>query len=321
MSEPRGDAVRARSSRRGLILRTAVAVLLCVAAIYLVREVVAQADAIAAWRPTAADGWLLAALALGHGAALLLLTECWHGIVRLFAPEERARTWPSHTMTQVARYVPGNVAHLLGRAAWLRGGALSDAALGRATLVELVLIPLAAALALALAAPLLPWAALLGPLGLGGLAGAAPIVAPLLLMAGAGAGLPIAALAAGGEAALGRRVAALVRPLILATGFMLWLGASFALVASIVGPVAWPVAFAAGLAAWLAGYATPGAPGGLGVREAVLVAVLTAADAGALAILAAALHRLVTTVGDLVCFLIGLGLRRAFARRTATVIA
>jgi uncharacterized membrane protein YbhN (UPF0104 family) len=60
--------------------------------------------------------------------------------------------------------------------------------------------------------------------------------------------------------------------------------------------------------AWAIGFVTPGAPAGLGVREALLLLMLTqplgAADASLL-ILAL---RVATTLGDMLCFVAGLAL-------------
>ena len=58
--------------------------------------------------------------------------------------------------------------------------------------------------------------------------------------------------------------------------------------------------------AWLAGYITPGAPGGLGVREALLVLGLSPLIGEAEAMIAAFALRLVTIQGDLFFFLIAL---------------
>jgi hypothetical protein len=55
---------------------------------------------------------------------------------------------------------------------------------------------------------------------------------------------------------------------------------------------------------WLAGCVTPGAPAGMGVREAVIVAGLTHEIGGGQAVLAALLLRFITTVGDFVFFLL-----------------
>ena len=59
-------------------------------------------------------------------------------------------------------------------------------------------------------------------------------------------------------------------------------------------------AFAVGITAlaWVAGYAVPGAPAGLGVREAVLLAGLSLMVGEAHAVVVVLLLRVVTTLGD-----------------------
>jgi len=61
---------------------------------------------------------------------------------------------------------------------------------------------------------------------------------------------------------------------------------------------------------WIAGYVTPGAPAGLGVREAVLVSFLSPVLGGSAAVGLSLALRLATTLGDGVCFLIGLTMHR-----------
>lgn len=61
--------------------------------------------------------------------------------------------------------------------------------------------------------------------------------------------------------------------------------------------------------AWLLGFLAPGAPAGLGVREAVLLVGLTPLSRPESALLIAAALRIVTTVGDLLALLTGLALR------------
>ncbi len=59
---------------------------------------------------------------------------------------------------------------------------------------------------------------------------------------------------------------------------------------------------AAFLIAWITGYLVPGAPGGLGVREAALLGLLSVVMPQAVILSLALLTRLITTAGDLVFF-------------------
>ncbi|HMD13270.1 MAG TPA: lysylphosphatidylglycerol synthase domain-containing protein [Bacteroidota bacterium] len=67
--------------------------------------------------------------------------------------------------------------------------------------------------------------------------------------------------------------------------------------------------------AWLLGFIVPGAPGGLGIREAVFVAIFSSVLGDGLAAGVAVMMRIVTTVSDLVTFFIAARLgRRDFSQ-------
>ena len=58
--------------------------------------------------------------------------------------------------------------------------------------------------------------------------------------------------------------------------------------------------------AWIIGFITPGAPAGLGVREVALIFILSPELGSENAVMLAAITRVVTTIGDLIVFLAGL---------------
>ena len=60
--------------------------------------------------------------------------------------------------------------------------------------------------------------------------------------------------------------------------------------------------------AWIVGFITPGAPAGLGIREVVLVAALAPVYGHEYAVGIAAVLRIVTVLGDCVAFLLGLAI-------------
>jgi uncharacterized membrane protein YbhN (UPF0104 family) len=68
----------------------------------------------------------------------------------------------------------------------------------------------------------------------------------------------------------------------------------------------WPALIALFAIAWTAGVITPGAPSGIGIREAVLVAGLSPVASPAGAVLIAGLLRLISVVGDVLFFLVGI---------------
>lgn len=286
--------------RRWLIRGAGLAAIL-VALAFLGHSMWQAREGLLEFRPDAAMLARLVALSAVYGAALLLLAESWHRIAGLFGAEPRWRTFPSYTTTLVARYLPGNVMHLLGRAAWLRGGALSDRALAKATGLELLVTPLGAGCAAILVLPVLRADALTG-------------LVPIPPGALAAIGLALV-LAAHAVPSLRRFLRPLTRPVLLAMSFMLCLAGVFAGVAATVADVPFATAMIAALVSWLAGYATPGAPGGLGPREAVVTALLATAVPMESALLIALLFRLVTTLGELMCFAAGYPLGRLLLAR------
>ena len=89
--------------------------ILLVALVFVAFEIRRHWSGISGWRPSASQLTLILSLSVPYALSLLLLAEGWHRIVNLFAAEPRARTFPSFCVTQVAKYLPGNVAHLIGR--------------------------------------------------------------------------------------------------------------------------------------------------------------------------------------------------------------
>jgi uncharacterized membrane protein YbhN (UPF0104 family) len=90
------------------------------------------------------------------------------------------------------------------------------------------------------------------------------------------------------------------------------MGVSFALLLRAIGG-SWPAGIwmlpAAVTVGWLAGFLVPGAPAGLGVREAALTALLAPSLGAGLVLSAAALWRLSHMLTDLLVFGLGLSLR------------
>lgn len=286
------------------IVRVVGLAVMAIALVFLGRELSANWPTIRAWRPGPGEIALLGALAAVYGLAQFLLAEAWHRIVGIFGTEPRARTYFSFTVSIVARYLPGNVAHLLGRALYLRGGSLGDGALARATLTELCTTPAGAILILAVLAPFLP----------GDVLGPWPEAVRMALML-APVGLVLGWLALRHLTANLPTLSEIGAPILYAAAFMAVLGGVFAKIAGIVVDVPLLPAAAAAILAWLLGYATPGAPGGLGTREAALVLLLGLLASEAELLLAAGAFRLATTLGELACFWAGWPVRRRLVAR------
>lgn len=200
----------------------------------------------------------------------------------------------------ILKYLPGNVFHFGGRQLLARQAGWAHEDILLASLLETALLPLAA---IWVALVLLAFAAVFGEnlghdFGLTLINGVAPI--PVMFGVGAAAGITIAACILAfrrGVSPVSLAMMAVLETSFFAANAALIVG--LALVLHPQGPAELCVLAAAYLASWVVGFLTPGAPGGIGVREALFVqltaAVVPVSSALALAILA----RLVTSLGDL----------------------
>jgi glycosyltransferase 2 family protein len=226
----------------------------------------------------------VAGLALVYGLANLLLALAWWNLLeQLGAPTSRRWAVKIYGISQIAKYVPGNIMHLAGRQALGLAVGLPGWALAKSTVWELSLIAAAGALLGGLALPLL----------VGGLPTGMEL-APFLA-------------ALGGTSALLWRFAGptAARALGLYAVFLAISGGLFVALLEAVGASAgrqeiilFPV-IGAYVLAWLAGLVTPGAPAGVGVRELVLLVLLNGVVGEAELLLAILLGRLITVGGDL----------------------
>ena len=210
--------------------------------------------------------------------------------------------------TQIYKYLPSNVMHMVGRFALARSAGASNRALAVAQIGELSITVLAAgALGVLLAWPIFQGAyARYGPdnpaLTMG-------LIAAGLLTLAIGMGLLFRSRMADiGGRALVVSAEAFVLYVLFFIGNGLLIVALFRTLndggqmAELIG---------IGAAAWLIGFVVPGAPGGLGVREAVLIMGLTAAGLPPPSATAVALgNRLVTVLGDCLIAFVALILRK-----------
>ncbi len=257
-----------------------------------------------AFSPLLAErGILLASAGLGlvYGLMVAFMALPWRQLMLCFAdnPVPAPLVYRSFLTTQIAKYLPGNVLHFAGRHLQLSAAGVGHRPLFNALLWEIATVLGGAVLAICLllvVAPnplpvrdeAAPW------LGFGGLATVASAVAGLV-------------------AAGRRRVLGLDLPggrtvlvcLAAATLFFIVQGMVFVGVAATLGAPFAPALAAVSVTAWIAGYMTPGAPGGIGIREAVIVTLSASILGEAEALATAALFRLVTTAGDVCCHALG----------------
>lgn len=276
---------------------------------------------------TIAESGAVLALTIGIGSVLyaaagLLLATAWVRLLKCCgqASSSTRSGLMIYARTQIAKYLPGNVFHLVSRhisgraigldhtpmvfAAWLEALALVSAAtvlavLGFAAWKEpfggTELLPLTIlAIGLALAAPI-------------GVAVLIPLLGRLTCLPPPGATTPTPTLVRG-----------------IAGPFLLYL-----LFFAVAGSVLWlqglglgetntavlPQVISIAAASWILGFLTPGAPAGIGVREALLIAGLSDGLGIGNAELIALAFRGCTLIGDLLLFAAGM------AGRTAPIAA
>lgn len=263
------------------------------AVIFLGSALYQQWGVVGEWRPSGRQIGLLVVLTIAYASALMLLALNWGMIVQALSPQQipPAHLLLSYTKTQIAKYIPGNVVHLISRHMYLSNLGIGHRGLATASVLELLSLPLSAIFAICLAisfTPSVEFAAL-----------DIADIAPFALVAV----LAIAALV------IWRVRKPFVWPacvvLLRGTVFMLCQGGIFAVILFALSESFVALAIPAAILAWLIGFLTPGAPGGIAVREVLLIGVLANAASGEHVLIAALLLRLVTTAGDLLLYLFG----------------
>lgn len=267
---------------------------------------VQQGRELLALRPTAGD-WLQLAVATGVTTLSVAVNgAAWAAVLAwLKTPLPLVPVVVVFARTNVLKYIPGGVWHLVGRLRLLQG---SGQGFPRA-LTAVLLDPLLMAVAALLVVPLGGWQA--------GLAMAAPAALLVLLPRWRDPLLrrlvrrhPTAGGETEGVAAPEVRSVATDRPvlpqgvpwwpLVAELLFVLTRFAGFALCAGafLATDVAAPQLLAAFALAWTAGLVVPGAPAGLGVFELVLLLRLGGAAPEAPLLATAVAYRIVSTVAD-----------------------
>ena len=229
--------------------------------------------------------WLVVvALAIVYGVANLMLGLAWWNLLG-YLGASTTRRWSirAYGITQIGKYVPGNIFHLAGRQALGMAAGLAGWPLAKSTVWELGLLSAAGGLFGFLALPLLvPGLPVTASAGL--FAASIGIAVILLLRF---IGLPVAR-------AFGWYVG------FLATSALLFVGLVELLADNpVTGVGFWLSLGGAYVLAWLIGLVTPGAPAGVGVRELVLLFLLKGTVGEADLLLAVVLGRVVTVAGDL----------------------
>ena len=233
--------------------------------------------------------WMgLVILTLGYGLANFLLAHGWYCLLIQFGAKV-SKIWAYRTygLSQIGKYVPGNVFHLASRHSFGMSFGVTSNTLLKSTFWELVLISLAAMTCTSLVLPLL-----LPKLD---------HLVVVIVFIGACSLVGLTFRFAMGPGVAKAYAHYLVFLLTTSTIFvcLLWFiggGQSLPLRTLIVITGAY-------LTAWVAGLVTPGAPAGIGVREFMLLLLLENAVDETDLLIAIFLGRLVTVSGDLLFYL------------------
>lgn len=233
----------------------------------------------------------IAVLSMVSSLSVLLLALIWRHILQaLQASIFCCWTVKTYCVAQLAKYLPGNVFHYAARQATGMAANISAATLAKSFAWEIA-VSIAAGLNFGvLALPLL-------------FSQCAPWMSVLLFMLVAGCAFLCL------QHIANKQMAA---AFLLQLCFLLIMGGIFASLLYLVSEAPfphslWPSLIGAYIIAWLIGMMTPGASGGIGVREAVALFLLKGLVPESTLLLAVVLARMVSVVGDVFAFLIGHG--------------
>lgn len=229
-------------------------------------------------------------LATTYALANLLLAQAWRSLLQHFGITVTVKwaVW-AYGVSQIGKYIPGNIFHLAGRQALGSAAGLGHLQLAKSSLWELGLITATGALIGLLALPL------------------------VFDNFSNSAGLAIFMVTCGIASIVLRQY--LSQPICIAfllyVSFLLLSGMQFVLLFELFNQTdsfsenIWLPVVGAYVLAWVAGLVVPGAPAGIGVREMMLILLLQhVIDRSEVVIISVVAARIVTSLGDLICFIV-----------------
>jgi hypothetical protein len=255
-------------------------------------------------------------LGLSGALALYLMAQligafAWNAVLRIYAtalPLGRAES--QLLLSQIGKYIPGNVAHLFGRLSLARADGVTGTTAGAAMLLEVGALLTTGFVIVGLIVLLDPELMLKLITGL-------PDITATTMIAVSFAGV-FACLIAGQIIIwrrAGRPAPSLLQcmlPIALHTANFVLLGISLWCVTTAIVPDNVPILHCIAIftTAWILGFLTPGAPGGVGIRDGIIALGLELFIGQGAGLGVAVAHRLISVVGDVATFGIGLVLRR-----------
>lgn len=246
------------------------------------------------------------AAALIYTISTFALAFAWQNILEIFAQESAGLRlcFSIYARTQVAKYLPGNIFHLAGRHVMGRAAGFTHRALVAASSFEI--------LGLLICAIMVKFASEL-------LYGRSLAIFSLIFILSISFVILFSSNLARRHiyffsqvTARQQSILSLLLPIAyILTSYCLFFAIAGLALHTLAGQFPYYSSFAVYIQlistfaiAWLAGFITPGAPAGLGVREAVLVILLTVTFSESDTILLVLLFRLATVLGDMIAFLL-----------------
>jgi glycosyltransferase 2 family protein len=248
------------------------------------------------------DWWAFACLVVVGVGMNACLGLAWRSVLAS-SGNEITRRWAvaTYAMTHVARYVPGNIFHYAGRQAVGMAAGLPARSLARASLLELLMVAASGVLLGLYAVPLMVPGFQGGAWPL--LVSCAVLIAPWIVLRVRGQ-------------AMARALAYYLIYLVAsAVTFIVLVRAHGGTVSGGVGGLA--AVGGAYVAAWLIGMITPGAPAGLGVREAVVLFFLRSSMDAPTLLFAVLATRIIAVCADALACIAGVIMRRQCQGATA----
>tara|TARA_R110000787_G_C13441304_1_gene446400 strand:- start:7536 stop:8396 length:861 start_codon:yes stop_codon:yes gene_type:complete len=261
---------------------TTIAILAVVYVTYLFNQYSAEID----FTKFSVTQWLMfGVFTLIYGAANFFLASSWRNILEyLSAPISFIQAIRIFGISQLAKYLPGNILHLAGRQAMGMARGIPAMILVKSAGWEFILIALVGSLFGILILPIF-FSVLANYVAIVFFIAAIMLIGWILFRF---FGQKIL------HAYFSYLIFLSISGVIFATLLALISGAYDAHYHSVI---------AAFVIAWLAGLITPGAPAGIGIRELVLLFLLKGIILGADILIAVVLGRLVTVFGDLIFYL------------------
>lgn len=251
------------------------------------------------------------------GFALYVISQLigavsWKSVLRIYGivlPTGRAES--QLLVSQIGKYIPGNVAHFFGRIALARADSLESMVATMAMLIEVAILLTAG---FVVVGTLMVFA----PDFMRKLTADLPDDAGTILVA-TGIVVVLVGLIVG-QIIIWRRagrprptIGQLLWPLALHGANFAFLGLSLWCVIYAVDPSSIvPIVYCTTIftTAWIAGFLMPGAPGGIGIRDGIIALGLELFIGQGAGLLVAFLHRILAVFGDVFTFGLGLILRK-----------